>query len=226
MKRYLWIVLSVLTALTLPSQTLCAADFDWIVTLNLRSHSDPYAYRYSLMDRFGYNEAEVVSILDSVYEPADAYMIFRLAELSNKDPHYVLSLYRERRFSHWDDMALYLDIPVYAPPFMELRRHHDIVYRYVPPVHYEENRYYVVRPRPIVVQPPHREYAPRPLPPREHQREEIPRRPESNGVHQGHMETSSRPSYHDREEHRAPMHQPEQRRSESPHGHDPRQDRP
>ena len=62
MKRYLWIVLSVLTALTLPSQTLCAADFDWIVTLNLRSHSDPYAYRYSLMDRFGYNEAEVVSI--------------------------------------------------------------------------------------------------------------------------------------------------------------------
>jgi len=219
MKRYLWAMLSILTALVFPSQTLYAADFDWTVNLNLRSHSDPYAYRYSLMDRFGYNEAEVVYILDSVYEPADAYMIFRLAELSRKDPRYVLSVYRERRFSHWDDMALYLDIPVYAPPFMDLRRHHDIVYRYVPPVHYEENRYYVVKPRPIVVQPPHREYAPKPLPSHEHRREETPRRPESNVMHQGRIETPSK-------EHQTPAHQPDQRRVEPLHDRDSKQDRP
>lgn len=225
MKRYLWIVLSVLTALTLPSQTLCAADFDWVVTLNLRSHSDPYAYRYGLMDRFGYNEAEVVYILDSVYEPADAYMIFRLAELSNKDPRYVLRLYRERRFSHWDDMALYLDIPVYAPPFMELRRHHDIVYRYVPPVHYEENRYYVVPPKPSL-KPIRRDYTPKPSSASpEYRREEVRKKPEASPVRKERVEAAS-PSSPREQEYRSPVHQPEQRRSESPHGHDPRQDRP
>jgi hypothetical protein len=148
--------------------TLKAADFDWMVNLNLRSHSDPYTYRYGLMDRFRYNETEVVYIMDSVYEPADAYMIFRLAELSNRPPEYVLRVYRERRFRQWDDFALYLGIPVYAPMFTSLRHGHDIVYRERPHVRYEEYhhaepRHYSPPVRVYVEQPrrevePHREH--------------------------------------------------------------------
>ncbi len=155
MKKLSFLFLGAALLISSPTVShLYATDFDWMVSLNLRSNSDPYNYRYGLMDRFHYNESEVVYIMDSVYEPADAYMIFRLAELSNRPPEYVLRIYRERRFAHWDDFALYLGIPVYAPVFMSLRHGHDIVYRERPHVRYEEYRY--VEPRSYI--PPQRVY--------------------------------------------------------------------
>lgn len=135
---------SMMTFLTLStlftSSALIASDFDWMVSLNLRSHSDPYSYRYGLIDRFGYRESEVIYILDSVREPADAYMIFRLAELSNRPPEYILGLYCERRFVYWDDYAFFLGIRD-RPSYRELHYHHDIVYRKKPQVRYEEHHY-------------------------------------------------------------------------------------
>jgi len=122
----------------LMSSALMAAEFDWMVGINVRSHSDPSAYRYGLIDRFSYGEPEIIYILDSVREPADAYMILRLAELSHRPPEYVLRLYRERRFTRWDDYASFLGIRE-LPTYHELYRHHDIVYRHRPPVRYEEH---------------------------------------------------------------------------------------
>lgn len=174
--------------------TLKAADFDWMVSLNLRSHSDPYAYRYGLMDRFRYNEVEVISIMDNVYEPADAYMIFRLAELSNRPPEYVLRIYRERRFAHWDDFALFLGIPVYTPMFTSLRHGHDIVYRGRPHVRYEEYHYSEPRryvpPTRVYIEQPRREYEP-------HREHVEPQRHDQGRVEQ--QKRESHDSRHDRD---------------------------
>ena len=101
-------ILTLLGTLILSSSALMAAEFDWIVSLNVRSNEDPYSYRYGLVDRFGYREPEVMVILTSVYAPADAYMIFRLAELSGRTPESVLRVYRDRRNRGWGDIAYHL----------------------------------------------------------------------------------------------------------------------
>jgi len=121
-----------LLGLLLTISTLHAAEFGWMITLNSRHHGDPYGYRYDLIQRFGYPEPTVVYIINSVYEPADAYMIFRLAELSGRPPEYVLSVYRDRRFQRWDDLAFYLGINIDTYPYLSLRDGPDlpvVVYR-------------------------------------------------------------------------------------------------
>ena len=107
-------------------------DFEWRLSLNNRYHADPYGYRYGLADRFRLPESRVIVILDSVREPADAYMIFRLAELSGRPYDYVLSVYRQNRYSSWVEIASLVGVIVSSNDFNELRRHHDLRddYRY------------------------------------------------------------------------------------------------
>jgi hypothetical protein len=77
-------------------------------------------------------ESRVIVILDSVREPADAYMIFRLAELSGRPYDYVLSVYRQNRYSTWVEIASLVGVIVSSNDFNELRHHHDLRddYRY------------------------------------------------------------------------------------------------
>lgn len=162
--KYIFAIAITMSTFILPP-TLSASDFEWRLTLNLRSHSDPYGYRYGLVNRFGMNEPDVLLILNRVYEPADAYMIFRLAELSGLSPEYILNVYYERRHHGWHDIALFLGIRADRHDFIVLRERHDMreVYyeynnrrkeryeeRYVPPV---QHRY---------VPPPQKHYAPHP----------------------------------------------------------------
>ena len=107
-------------------------DFEWRLSLNNRYHADPYGYRYGLADRFRLPESRVIVILDSVREPADAYMIFRLAELSGRPYDYVLSVYRQNRYSSWGEIASLVGVIVSSNDFNELRHHHDLRddYRY------------------------------------------------------------------------------------------------
>ena len=125
---------------------LCASDFEWRLSLNLRAQSDPYGYRYGLMHRFGRDESHVMSILNRVYEPADAYMVFRLAELSGFSPEYVLGVYHDRRHYGWHDIASVLGIHSDRHDFIFFREHHDMRevyydYNYRRKERYEE-RYY------------------------------------------------------------------------------------
>lgn len=154
----IFVVLFAMSTLILP-HTLTASDFEWRLNLNLRSHSDPYGYRYGLINRFGIMESDVMLILNRVYEPADAYMILRLAELSGLSPEYVLQVYYDRRQHGWYDIALYLGIRSDMNDFIILRERHDMrdIYyeynsrrkeryeeRYRPPVQY---RYVPVQPK-------------------------------------------------------------------------------
>ncbi|WP_333803148.1 hypothetical protein [Sulfurospirillum sp.] len=139
------LILTLLGSVILSSSALLAADFDWIVSLNVRSHEDPYSYRYGLADRFGYREPDVMVILSSVYAPADAYMIFRLAELSGRTPEYILRVYRERRNRGWGDIAYNLGVRLDSNEYIELRERHDLHYAPRYNGHYEDRREMPVR---------------------------------------------------------------------------------
>lgn len=121
-----------LGVLMAPLSLSAEVDFEWRLSLNNRYHADPYGYRYGLADRFRMPESRVIIILDSVREPADAYMIFRLAELSGKPYDYVLSVYRQNQYSSWAEIASLVGIIISSNDFNTLRRHHDLRddYRY------------------------------------------------------------------------------------------------
>ena len=125
-----------LGALCAPLYLSAEVDFEWRLSLNNRYHADPYGYRYGLSDRFRLPESLVIVIMDSVREPADAYMIFRLAELSGKPYDYVLTVYRQNRYSSWLEIASLLGVRVDSPDFGELRHRHDLRDDY----HYDNRR--------------------------------------------------------------------------------------
>ena len=101
-------------------------DFEWRLSLNNRYHADPYGYRYGLVERFRLPESRVVVILDSVRDPADAYMIFRLSELSGRPYEHVLTVYRQNRYSSWFEIAALVGILIDSREFNELRHRHDL----------------------------------------------------------------------------------------------------
>ena len=121
-----------LGVLIAPLHLSAGVDFEWRLSLNNRYHSDPYGYRYGLADRFNLPESRVIVIMDSVREPADAYMIFRLAELSGRPYDYVLSVYRQNRYASWLEIASLVGVIITSNEFNELRHHHDLRddYRY------------------------------------------------------------------------------------------------
>lgn len=121
-----------LGVLMAPLSLSAEVDFEWRLSLNNRYHSDPYGYRYGLADRFHTPESRVIIILDSVREPADAYMIFRLAELSGRSYDYVLSVYRQNRYASWLEIASLVGVRIDSADFGELRHRHDLRddYRY------------------------------------------------------------------------------------------------
>lgn len=121
--KQLCLIVVVLFSFITPS---IASDYAWRLTLNLRAQTDPYGYRYGLMNRFIISEPMVMSILNRVYEPADAYMIFRLAELSGYSAEYVLCVYYERRHYGWNDIAYALGIGVSREDFIVLKQYHDM----------------------------------------------------------------------------------------------------
>ena len=129
LKKSLFSLLA-LGALVVPLSA--GVDFEWRLSLNNRYHADPYGYRYGLADRFRLPESRVIVILDSVREPADAYMIFRLAELSGRPYDYVLSVYRQNRYSSWVEIASLVGVIISSNEFNNLRRYHDLRddYRY------------------------------------------------------------------------------------------------
>lgn len=124
LKHRLFLFLTILAFIL--SAPLRASDFEWRVSLNLQAQTDPYGYRYGLINRFRMNEPDAMFIVNRVYEPADAYMIFRLAELSGHTPEYVLNVYYDRRHYGWNDIAYILGIRSDRYDFIVFRERHDM----------------------------------------------------------------------------------------------------
>lgn len=211
--KYIFVVLIAMSAFILPD-TLKASDFEWRLNLNLRSHSDPYGYRYGLVNRFGIMESDVILILNRVYEPADAYMILRLAEISGLSPEYVLQVYYDRRQNGWYDIALYLGIRSDMHDFIILRERHDMrdIYyeynnrrkeryeeRYIPS---HPQRYVPIPPKHYT--PPQKHYVPEP------QRHEQPR-------HESNPPVQERNKVNNKEERHEPKKYEPQRKVEPQH---------
>lgn len=116
------IVCSILTSSTI----LSAADFDWMKDLSIQAQADPSGFKYRLGTRFKIGDVEVNAVLSNVADPADAYMVFRLGEMSSKPTDYVIEQYRATKNQGWGVLAKNLGIKPGSDEFQALKRGHDL----------------------------------------------------------------------------------------------------
>jgi hypothetical protein len=103
-----------------------AGDFDWLNNLNISAEADSSGYRIRLATRFRIGDAEVRAVIGDVDRPSDAYMIFRLGELSHRPINEVVQVYRANRNRGWGVMAKQLGIKPGSREFHALKRGHDL----------------------------------------------------------------------------------------------------
>ena len=103
-----------------------AADFDWTKNLRIRAEADPSGFRAQLSTRFGIGDAQVRVVLGKVDDPADAYVVLRLGEMSSKSTDYVLDKYRSDKNQGWGSLAKSLGIKQGSKEFHALKQGSDL----------------------------------------------------------------------------------------------------
>ena len=103
-----------------------ASDFGWIEGFNIQAHSDPSGFKARLATRFKIGDVQVDAVLSNVDEPADAYLMLRLGEMSGRPVDYVFEKYRYNKGKGWGALAKSLGIKPGSEEFHALKRGHDL----------------------------------------------------------------------------------------------------
>ena len=113
-------------ALLLFTSAVVAGDFDWVRNLNIQAEADPSGFRARLATRFKIGDAQIKVVLQNVENPADAYMVLRLGEMSNQPTDRVIEEYKYDRGKGWGVLAKSLGIKPGSKEFHALKRSQDL----------------------------------------------------------------------------------------------------
>lgn len=116
----------VLMVLLLVSSITVAGDFDWVRDFNIKAELDPSGFKARLSARFKIGNAEIEAVLSNVEKPADAYMVFRLGDMSKQSTSYVCDKYKAGKGKGWGALAKSLGIKPGSIEFHTLKRGHDL----------------------------------------------------------------------------------------------------
>lgn len=100
---------------------LLAGDFGWMKDFDIRAQADPSGFRASLATRFHAGDAQIGMVLSNVHNPADAYMVFRLGEMSARPVDYVMEEYKSGKGKGWGNLAKSLGIKPGSKEFHALK---------------------------------------------------------------------------------------------------------
>ncbi len=123
LKKILFVVSMVLL---LVSSAAVAGDFDWARDFNIRAEADPSGFRARLAARFKIGNVQITTVLSNVANPADAYMVLRLGEMSSRPTDFVLDKYKSGKGRGWGALAKSLGIKPGSPEFHALKRGNDL----------------------------------------------------------------------------------------------------
>ena len=118
--------LAVILALATASTLTLAGDFDWLKEFNIKAVNDGDHYRTQLATRFQIGRAQIDAIVNDVANPADAYMILRLGELSRRPTDDVIKTYKTNKNKGWGNIAKSLGIKPGSKRFHALKRGNDM----------------------------------------------------------------------------------------------------
>jgi hypothetical protein len=120
------LLLLVMASLIAVPTIILAGDYDWFRDFNIQAQSDASGFRAQLATRFKIGELQIETVLGNVDHPADAYMVFRLGEMSGRPVQYVLDQYRSGKNTGWGALAKSLGIKPGSQEFHALKNGHDL----------------------------------------------------------------------------------------------------
>ena len=120
------ILFSALMMLLLVSSISVAGDFDWVKDFNIKANIDPSGFRARLATRFRIGNAKIEAVISNVEKPADAYIVFRLGEMSGQSTDNVVEKYKIGKGKGWGALAKSLGIKPGSKEFHALKRGHDL----------------------------------------------------------------------------------------------------
>jgi len=112
--------------LLLGSSAAAGGDFDWVKDFNLRAYADPSGFRAQIAARFQIGDVQITAVLGNVPSPADAYIVWRLGEMSRQPTDYVLRQYKTSKGKGWGVIAQSLGIKPGSAEFQALKQGQDL----------------------------------------------------------------------------------------------------
>ena len=119
MKRLIAVGLSLF--LLVPMTAFAGGLDDFLSNVNVQARVDLPGFSTKISTQFGVPLPQVQAVVSSVREPADAFMVFQLGQMSGKQPERVLDVYGSNKGKGWGVIAKQLGIKPGSAEFHALK---------------------------------------------------------------------------------------------------------
>ena len=119
MKRF--ILFALLLSLVLPLPALAGGLEDFLSRVNVQARVDLPGFSAKISNQFGVPQVQVQAVLQTVREPADAFMVFQLGQMTGRAPERVMEVYGPNKGKGWGAIAKELGIKPGSAEFHALK---------------------------------------------------------------------------------------------------------
>ena len=119
MKRFIFF--SLVLSLLSPLAAIAGGLDDFLANVNIQARVDLPGFSAKISTQFGVPLPKVQAVLQTVREPADAFMVFQLGQMSGKQPERVMEVYGPAKGKGWGVIAKELGIKPGSAEFHALK---------------------------------------------------------------------------------------------------------
>ena len=101
--------------------TAFASLEDFLSNVNIQARVDLPGFSAKISNQFGVPLPQVQAVVQTVREPADAFMVFQLGQMSGKQPERVMEVYTPNKKKGWGAIAKELGIKPGSAEFHALK---------------------------------------------------------------------------------------------------------
>ena len=120
MKRMIMFFLSL--TLLAPVASFAGGLEDFLSSVNVQARVDLPGFSARISNQFGVPLPQVQAVVQTVREPADAFMVFQLGQFSGRQPERVMEVYSRDKGKGWGVIAKELGIKPGSAEFHALKR--------------------------------------------------------------------------------------------------------
>jgi hypothetical protein len=119
MKRLIFFTL--ILALLSPLAAFAGGLDDFLANVNIQARADLPGFSARISTQFGVPLTKVQAVVQTVREPADAFMVFQLGQFSGRQPERVMDVYSRGKGKGWGAIAKELGIKPGSAEFHALK---------------------------------------------------------------------------------------------------------
>jgi len=119
MKRMIMFFLSL--SLMVPVTSFAGGLEDFLSSVNVQARIDLPGFSAKISNQFGVPLPQVQAVIQTVREPADAFMVFQLGQFSGRQPDTVMDVYSRGKGKGWGVIAKELGIKPGSAEFHALK---------------------------------------------------------------------------------------------------------